>query len=85
MRSGLGWPCTWYGSVVKNLYAVPETQETEVRSLGREDSLVEGMATHSSVLAGKTPWTLEPGGLQSMELQKVRQDLATKQQHHLRE
>jgi len=74
VRSGLGGPCTLYGSVLKNLYAMPETQKIEVRSLGREDSLVEEMATHFSVLVGKTPWTLEPGGLQSMELQKARHD-----------
>ena len=74
MRSGLGGPCILYGSVLKSLYAMPETQKIEVLSLGREDSLVEEMATHFSVLAGKTPWTLEPGGLQSMELQKARHD-----------
>ena len=42
-----------------------KTQETWVRSLGLEDPLEEGMATHSSVLAWRTPWTEEPGGLQS--------------------
>ena len=48
---------------VKNL---PAMQETQVRSLGREDSLEKGTATHSSILAWKIPWTEEPGGLQSM-------------------
>ena len=43
-----------------------ETQETRVQSLGWEDSLEEGMATHSSILAWEIPWTEEPGGLQSM-------------------
>ena len=43
----------------------PAIQETWVRSLGWEDSLEEGMATHSSILAWRTPWTEEPGGLQS--------------------
>ena len=43
-----------------------ETQETQVRSLGREDPLEEGVATHSSVLTWRIPWTEEPGGLQSM-------------------
>ena len=47
-----------------------ETSETQVRSLGGEDPLEEGMATHSSVLAWKIPWTEEPNGLQCMELQK---------------
>ena len=49
-------------------------QETGVRSLGWEDPLEEGMATHSSVLARKSPGTGEPGGLQSMGLQRVRHD-----------
>ena len=44
----------------------PAMQETGVRSLGQEDPLEEGIATYSSVLAWKTPWTEEPGGLQSM-------------------
>ena len=43
-----------------------ETQETQVRSLGREDPLEQGMATHSSILAWRIPWTEEPGGLQFM-------------------
>ena len=50
---------------VKNL---PAMQKTQVRSLGREDPLEEGTATHSSVLAWRIPWTEEPGRLQSMEL-----------------
>ena len=49
-------------------------QETWVRSLGQEDSLEKGMATHSSILAWKIPRTQEPGGLQSMVLQRVRHD-----------
>ena len=48
---------------VKNL---PAVQEIWVQSLGREDPLEKGMATHYSILAGKIPWTEEPGGLQSM-------------------
>ena len=43
----------------------PEVQETRVRSLGREDPLEKGMATHSSILVWEIPWTEEPGGLQS--------------------
>ena len=46
-----------------------------VRPLGREDPLEKGMATHSSILARKMPWTEEPGGLQSMGLQRVRTQL----------
>ena len=51
-----------------------EMSETGVRSLGQEDSLEEGMATHSSILAQTIPWTEEPGGLQSIELQRVGHD-----------
>ena len=47
--------------MVKNLPAVQETWETQVQSLGREDPLEEGMATYSSILAWRVPWTEEPG------------------------
>ena len=57
--------------MVKNL---PAVQQTQVRSLGGEDPLEKGLTTHSSVLAGRIPWTEEPGGLQSTGLQKVRRD-----------
>ena len=51
--------------------------QTWVQSLSQEDPLEEGMATHSSILVWRIPWTEEPGGLQSMGLQKVRHDWAT--------
>ena len=51
------------GSVVKNLSAVQERQKMWVRSLGGEDPLKKGMATPSSILAWRIPWTEEPGGL----------------------
>ena len=54
--------------LVNNLLAM---QETQVQSLGRDDPLEKGMATYSSILAWRTPWTEEPGGLQSMGLQKL--------------
>ena len=57
--------------MVKNL---PIMQETQVGSLGWEDALEEEMATHSSILAWRIPWTEKPGGLQSMGLQRVEQD-----------
>ena len=60
--------------MVQNLPAMQETQETQVRSLGLEDPLEEEMATHSSILAWKIPWTEEPGGLQSKGPQRVRRD-----------
>ena len=47
-----------------------EKQEIGVRSLGREDLLAEGMASHSNILAWKIPWTEEPGGLQSKGVTK---------------
>ena len=55
--------------MVKNL---PAGQDTWVQSLGQEDLLEKGMATHSSILAWRIPWSEEPGGLQSMGLQRVR-------------
>ena len=57
---GKGFPS---GSGVKNLPAMQETQETWVWFLGQEDTLEEGLATHSSVLAWRIPWTEEPDGL----------------------
>ena len=58
---------------VKNL---PAVQETRVRSLGWEDPLEKEMAIHSSILAWRIPWTEEPGGLESMGPQRVRNDWA---------
>ena len=55
--------------MVKNL---PTMQETPVQSLGQENPLEKGKATHSSILTWKIPWTEEPGGLQSMGSQRVR-------------
>ena len=56
--------------MVKNL---PAVQEIWVQSLGQEDPLEKGMATHSSIPAWRIPWTEEPGGLQSMGLQSQTQ------------
>ena len=56
---------------VKSLLAM---QETRVRSLGQEDPLEKGMATHASILAWRNTWTEEPGRLQSTESQTVRND-----------
>ena len=60
------------GSVVKNPPAMQEPQETGICSLNRENPLEEEMATHSKSLAWRIPWTEEPGGLQSIGLQRVR-------------
>ena len=53
---------------------MPTMRETRIRSLGQEDLLEKEMATHSSILAWKIPWTEEPGRLQSMGSQRVRHD-----------
>ena len=55
-------------------------EEMWVRYLGREDPLDKEMVTHSSIFACEIPWTEEPDRLQSMGLQRVQQDLVTKQQ-----
>ena len=57
--------------MVRNL---PAMWETQVQSQGQEDSLEKGMATHSSILAWRIPWTDKPGGLKSMGSQRVRHD-----------
>ena len=62
------------GSAVESLPAMQELQEARVRSLSGADPLEEGMATHSSILAWRIPWTEEPGGLQSMGSQRAGHD-----------
>ena len=62
------------GLNLKKLPAMQETQEMQVQFLGWEETLEEGMATHSSILAWRIPWTEEPGGLQSIGSQKVGHD-----------
>ena len=57
----------------------PAVQETQIWSLGWEDPLEKEMAIHSSILAWRISWTKEPGRLQSIESQRVRHDLETKQ------
>ena len=60
--------------MVQMIKCLPAVQETQVQSLGQEDILEKEMTTHSSTLAWKTPWTEEPGRLQSMGSLKVRHD-----------
>ena len=60
--------------MVKNPPAMQEPQEMQVRSLGQEDPLEEGMATHSSILPWRIPWTEEPDRLQSMGSQRIEHD-----------
>ena len=75
-RRGLPW---WLAQRVKNL---PAFQDTWLQSLGHEDPLEKEMATHSSILAWRIPWTEEPGRLQSIESQRVRM---TKQLTHIQQ
>ena len=67
----LGSGASLVAQLVKNL---PAMQEIWVQSLGWENPLEKGMATHSSILAWRFPWTEEPGGLHSMGSQRVRHD-----------
>ena len=60
--------------VAQRLKRLPSMWETQVRSLGREDPLEKEVVTDSSILAWRIPWTEEPGGLQSTELQRVGHD-----------
>ena len=70
----LGWEDTLISLVAQIVKRLPTVQETQVRSLGWEDPLEKEMATHSSTLAWKIPWTEEPGRLQSMGSQRVGHD-----------
>ena len=61
----------WASLVAQMVKHLPAIRETQVQSLGREDPLEKEMATHSSTLAWKIPWTEEAGGLQSVGSQRV--------------
>ena len=67
----------WAPLVAQRVTNLPAVQETGVWSLGWEDPLEEGMATYSSILVWRIPWAEEPGGLQSMGLQRVRHEWVT--------
>ena len=71
----------WASLVAQTVKCLPAILEAWVQSLGQEVSLEKEMTTHSSILAWKIPWTEEPGGLQFMGLQRVRQDQVTKHTH----
>ena len=64
----------FFFSFVSNVFVCLPVQEMRVRPLSREDPLEEGVATHSSILAWRIPWTEEPGGQQSMGSQRVGHD-----------
>ena len=67
----LDLPAWWFIQMVKNL---PTVQETQLKSMGQKDPVYKGMATHSSILTWRIPWTEETDSLQSMGLQRVGQD-----------
>ena len=73
---GIGYPFqySWASLVAHMVNNLPTMWETWVRSLGWEDPLEKEMATHSSILAWKIPWTEEPGGLLCIGSQRVRHD-----------
>ena len=73
-RPGLG---KWVG--ITAIKVIPERRSLLVQCLGQEDPLEKGMATHSRILAWEISWTEEAGGLQSLELQRVGDDLTTKE------
>ena len=72
----LGYPLqySWASPVAQMVKNPPAMRETWVQSLGWEDPLEEGMTTHSSILAWRIQWSEEPGGLQSIALQRAGQD-----------
>ena len=63
---------SWASLVAQTAKNLPAMQETQVRSLGWEDPLENGMVTYSSILAWRSPWTEEPDGLQSTRPQRLR-------------
>ena len=69
-----GFFTTWASLIAHLVKNLPTMQETQVQSLGQEGPVEEEMATHSSILAWRIPWTEEPDGLQSIGLQRVGYD-----------
>ena len=65
------WKCYGASTMAQQVKNPPAMQEMQVQSLNQEDLLEEGMATHSSILAWRIPWTEEPGGLWSLKAQRV--------------
>ena len=65
---------TFVGGVAQMVKNLPSLQKTQVQSLNQEDPLEKELATHSSILAWRIPWTEEPDGLQSTGFQRVRHD-----------
>ena len=84
-EEGIGYAhlYSWVSLVAQTVKNLPAKWETWVRSLGWEDSLEKEMATHSSILAWKIPWTEKPGGLQYMGLQRVGHNLGSEHEQEL--
>ena len=76
-RTGRPWLPTPVSLGLPQVMNLPAMWETRVHSLGQEDPLEKGMATHSSILAWRIPWIEEPGGLQSLGSQRIKHDWAT--------
>ena len=70
----IGTPVSWSSLVVRMAKNLPAVQETQVQSLGREDPLKKGKATHFSILVWRIPWTEEPDKPQTMVSQRVGHD-----------
>ena len=71
----------WISLVAQSVKYLPAMQETWIQSLGQEDPQEKGMATHSSILAWRIPWTEELGGLQPIGLQRIRHNWTTYMAH----
>ena len=82
ITQGLFW---WLRLWIRQLRICPQCRRPGVWSLGLEDPLKKGIATHTSILAWRIPWTKEPGRLQSMGSQRVRHDWATEHAHMSRQ
>ena len=78
---GDGWQVLLISLVSRRLKRLPRCRQMQVRYLGQEDPLEEGLETHSSILACRIPWTEEPGRLQSTGLQRVGHGWATSLAH----
>ena len=74
--------CYYFILLAQTVKNLPAMRETRVWSLGQEDPLEKGMATHSNILAWRISWTEEPGGLQFVGLQRVGHDWAARSHTH---
>ena len=80
----LGFLVPWASLVAQRLKHLPATWETWVQSLGQKDPLEKELATHSSILAWRIPWTGEPGGIESTGWKRVGHDWETNTKHNIK-